>query len=124
MKISISSGKKCSFYIARVGRCVGKPMKTAYTSTNCFDVISDQPDLDFAKCYCLYVSGAFDYYSHGSCQQTITVKDAREATKLISRITEQQAQKVTAFLNMAEALQNEANKAKELARALALNSIH
>ena len=66
-----------SFFIARVGQ-VGKPLWKPYTSNNSFMVFSENPEIDFQRVKAAFEAGAFEYYSLGSCQPFIRIRDVRE----------------------------------------------
>ncbi|CAH7226995.1 conserved hypothetical protein [Vibrio chagasii] len=102
-----------SFYIARVGQ-VGKPMWAPYTANNSFMVISDNPESDFQKVKAAYESGAFNYYSLGSCQPSIRISDVRNVVERSQGIAEKHLLQLARIEGYIQAQQEALNKQKQL----------
>lgn len=107
-------GLRPSFYIARVGSCAGKPLKTPYTSNNSMAVYSDDPETDFQRVMALYKGRVFYPYLLGSCQPAIRVRDVRKIIDERQLINEKQAKAASALELHIENLEAQIKKAREL----------
>lgn len=103
-----------AFYIARVGSCIGKPLREPYTNNNSFAVITDQPERDFALVFALYTAKAFKPFELGTCQPAIRIRDTRAIIETNYDQDIDELMKVQKLVEYTEILEEKAKTAKKL----------
>lgn len=123
MQIEINKGQPCSFFIARVGSNVGKPMLSPYTANNSYAVISNDPDVDFAKVHCLYRAGYFNKYAYGTCQPSITLKVIHTVVGLADNMDQEQLKGLATVLEFERQLKAKLAELEKSINCLALGIV-